>query len=294
VTAEERERFFAEARAFTPILAAEAGGATFLVRTTDEVVGRSLFVKGSRGDMGLVSRTLEILRALGQAERVEGRAFLDIGANIGTSSIAALRTGAFSGVVAFEPEPDNYRLLCVNLALNGFEHQARALPVAVSRTSGPAMLTLHTRNSGGHQVATGAGPAGLGDDAPHGEQIPVEAVSLDALVERGMLDAEAVGLVWLDVQGHEGHVLRGARSLTSAGTPVVLEFYPLMLSRSRGMPLLREVAAKRYTHFLDLRDVASPAAAGALLKPVVELSAYAARYSKHAEHHFTDLLLLRI
>src|SRR3712207_8527825 len=48
----------------------------------------------------------------------------------------------------------------------------------------------------------------VGDEQP---RIDVETVTLDGLVERGAIDAARTALVWVDVQGHEGRVLAGAR-----------------------------------------------------------------------------------
>lgn len=45
---------------------------------------------------------------------------LDIGANIGAFSIQSAVLGA-KKVFAFEPEPENYRILCENIKMNGFE-----------------------------------------------------------------------------------------------------------------------------------------------------------------------------
>jgi len=38
-----------------------------------------------------------------------------------------------------------------------------------------------------------------------------------------------LGLVWLDVQGHEGEVLAGARTLLESRVPVVMEYSSGML-----------------------------------------------------------------
>jgi hypothetical protein len=48
-------------------------------------------------------------------------------------------------------------------------------------------------------------------------------VTLDALLEAEGLSAAEVGMVWIDVQGHELAVLRGARSLLAEHIPVVVE-----------------------------------------------------------------------
>ena len=50
-----------------------------------------------------------------------GDVFVDVGANIGYFSVlAACLVGEGGQVFAFEPDPDNFRLLRDNVALNGF------------------------------------------------------------------------------------------------------------------------------------------------------------------------------
>ncbi|RPJ80913.1 MAG: hypothetical protein EHM18_17695, partial [Acidobacteria bacterium] len=46
------------------------------------------------------------------------------------------------------------------------------------------------------------------------------------------LSLEETGLVWVDIQGHEGHFLRGAQSLLRRGVPIVTEFWPYAIERS--------------------------------------------------------------
>ena len=46
-----------------------------------------------------------------------------------------------------------------------------------------------------------------------------------------MIDAERTGLLWMDAEAHEGHILEGASSLLERGTPMVLEWNPVILDR---------------------------------------------------------------
>jgi FkbM family methyltransferase len=285
-----REKFFAGAGRFTPIVAAASGSARFLVRPGDETVGRTLFLKRSRGEMGTLERAVSLLWSLGLKNRVRESTFLDIGANIGTSGIPAVLWHPFESAVACEPEPSNYELLRLNVVLNHLERQVLTLPVAVSDEVGTAELALHTWNSGGHQVVAGEGPVRKGVDAPRGEKIRVEKVTLDHLVARGLVDAHRVGLMWIDTQGHEGHVLRGASALLELGTPTVIEFYPALLERAGGYDSVVALAGEHFTHAIDLRARRSQDA-DAEIHPASELERVAERFDE--EHRFTDVLLVR-
>lgn len=50
----------------------------------------------------------------------EGQSWLDLGGNIGTFAVLALSLGA-QKVICYEPEPENFELLSLNLRLNDFE-----------------------------------------------------------------------------------------------------------------------------------------------------------------------------
>ena len=276
-TLDERLLFFAEAASYTPLLAVERADATFIVQTVDQVVGRLLFTKGRRREFDVLDRALAALAEVHMTASVAGSTFVDVGANIGTSVIEALRSHGFTRGVACEPEPTNYRLLKANLALNDLADRVRALPVAVSDAVGEIALFISRRNSGGHSLEPGR--AELPDDR---EQITVDRVTLDLLVERGLIDPAQVGLLWMDVQGHEGHVLRGAASLRTRGVPIVLEVSP-----SDGeVETLASVVSDAYTHFVDLRSPRSEHE----LHDVARLADFAAPF----EESHTDILVMRL
>ena len=83
-------------------------------------------------------------------EILEGDVVMDIGAHIGSFSILAAKKGAF--VYAYEPDPDNYELLKINIALNRLEHLITPKNYAVADYNGISKLYRCPTNFGGHSL----------------------------------------------------------------------------------------------------------------------------------------------
>ena len=171
-------------------------------------------------------------RELGAA--VSDRTFLDLGANIGTTTVAALRRHGFPRAVAFEPEPRNVELLAHNLLLNSVRDRVQVHACAASAAAGFAKLTTAPENAGDNRVVLGAGG-------------PVALVALDAVLDPG--DGY---VLWADVQGHEGHVLLGAEALLSRGTPAVMEFWPAQLRLAGGLDTFVDAVRRHFARVIDL------------------------------------------
>ncbi len=168
--------------------------------------------------------------------------FVDVGANIGTHSLFALRNG-FSNALCVEPEPRNFKLLRVNQILNDVDARCRNVMAAVSDFDGEISLELADDNLGDHRVQ--ASEVGEEHFRESGRQrISVPARTFDSILAEQALDPKAVGLVWIDTQGHEGQVLAGGRNLLNHHVPVVIEFWPYGLDRIGGYPVLRDVLAR--------------------------------------------------
>jgi hypothetical protein len=103
-------------------------------------------------------------------------------------------------------------------------------------------------------------------------------------------------MLWIDAEGHEGHILGGATALTEAGVPIVFEFEPANLDLRGGGSKVREIAESSYTHFIDVRRPEPDKTLSRFrLHPVDELWAHAERFldpSTRGRH--TDLLMLRL
>lgn len=283
-----RGYFFRAAARFTPVLGVEADGLRFVVSTSDEVIGKVTFMYRGFDEDAMRRLVAELARETGVAEPLRGRTILDVGGNIGTTSVYALRRFGAARAVAFEPEPGNLALLRQNLAANGIGDEVRVLPIALSDADGEVQFELSEENSGDHRVRTAdaGAPGAMGEERR--EVISVSARRLDGLVEDGTLDLEDVAIVWIDVQGHEGQVLAGATSAFAAGIPISVEYWPYGLERAGGLDLLHELVAKRCTTVIDLGPPFLEQEPVRL--PAAEIASLAARYP--GENGFADLLLL--
>jgi len=200
----------------------------------EDPISRSLFFYG-HFELDLVTPTLAHLRELGLIPSAGHGTVIDVGANIGVISIGMLNCGEFARAIAIEPDPRNFALLARNVRQNRIAELMMCLPVAVSDHQGTVEFELSADNFGDHRVRT-ASPRTFAANA-FGENarrvIPVPARKLDDLVTELPSDwTQDLALIWMDVQGHEGNVLRGARRILSTGVPVVAEFWPYGIARS--------------------------------------------------------------
>jgi FkbM family methyltransferase len=272
---EWRARFIGIAARITPYVAVERDGSLYFLPTRQKS-GVDRFTKRVWKETRHLQRALEVLEHVGV--EVPRATFVDVGAHIGTTAIAAVSRFGFESAVALEPEHANYRLMRVNLAANDLEARVRTFNVAVSSRVGTADLKLRLDFGSKHRLVA------EGEEQPP-STVGVPLTTLDTLVDDGSLDPAATSLLWLDVEGHELDVLQGARQLVERSVPLVMEFVPRRLQDGR-LAALGEVLAEHYTHVLDLR---LPPGNDPDLRPLGELAVLAERYARG----FTDLLVFR-
>jgi len=126
--------------------------------------------------------------------------FIDVGANLGYYTCLALQSGR--DVLAIEPQPRNLRSLYQNLIINGWEHNAEVMPVALA--AAPGLLTLY--GASGPSASLLKNWAGY--SPRHSQTIAVS--TLDNLLA-GRFANERL-LVKIDVEGAELGVLQGAQA----------------------------------------------------------------------------------
>jgi len=274
-----RMEAFDRAGQLTPLLAVDSEDLRFVVDVRDSRIGRTLFAGGARADMHVLDRVLHLLEAHGAPFDRANATFVDIGANIGTTTLAAVGRLGFASAVAVEPAPDNHRLLRVNLAANGLEERVSTHQVALGAEQALVWLQLSPENSGGHRVKPGRRGSGQGNGGVH-----VQQTTLDALAAAGTLDPERVGLLWMDAEGAEPDVVRGAGSLVGRGVPLVLEVKTTKLRRDGQLDAFGALLREHYTHAVDL---------GARDDEPVPLGELFARWACADDPGRTDLLVLR-
>lgn len=270
----QRAEFFAAAREHTGHVSVVVDGVTYLVETSDDGVGADLFVRRLRPELVVLRRALEASK---DARR--GRtSFVDVGANLGTTILPALRAG-FTDGVAVEPGPETARLLRANCALNAPDGAVRVIEAAASNEPGEALLDV-SRSPGAFNLAGGYG-------RPVKATLAVKVVTLDGLVEEGAIAPERVGMLWLDVQGNEAAVLSASGRLLAAAPPLVLATRRFKLEAREELDRLLALLRPQYARLTDLR-VPHLRAPGWKPKwrPLAELSEVV------AERGTTDVLVL--
>ena len=192
-------------------------------------------------------RRLPLAEILEARELAVGRAMIDIGANVGTTSIPRALLGDFNWVYAIEPDPLNYACLVRNIVSNGVRGLVLPDRVAIGDTNGE--MTMHLRRSGTHHLVTHA------EHVSEGERMVVPCLTLDTWVDRIGIDLSEVGFIKSDTQGWDARVLAGAqRVLAQRHIAWQIEFSPAMLERS-GKSTAEVVALleHHFTHFIDPR-----------------------------------------
>lgn len=232
-------------RDLTPIAAtlAQPGRPQFLYATDDTVIGPALAHDGAF-DAQQMTVALDVVAGLGRA----GGAFIDVGANIGTATVAALWDFGYERALCLEPDELNGRLLRCNLVMNGLEDRVVVQECAVSDSLGEVVLELATDNRGDHRVRVGEAQQGAFDEDERATR-RVPAVTLDEALDRADLHPDDLGVIWVDTQGHEGRVLAGARGAAAGGVPFVVELWPYGLRRAEGLEQFLRLAEELFTDY---------------------------------------------
>jgi FkbM family methyltransferase len=283
-----RARAFHVATRLTPFVGIEHDGVRYVISTRERRgVGYCTFVNGTFEEENVRRMLVELDRRLG-IKALRGMTVLEVGANLGTETVSLLRRHGVERVVAFEPDAENARFLRANLALNGVHDRAEIHEMALSDVDTTLLLECSAENWGDHRVRVA--DVQVADRYKEAERLTVRipARRLDSLVETGEIDLDAVGLVWMDAQGHEGHVLAGAQRLVAARIPVLTEYWPYALDRAGGLDRFHDLVADGYGTIVDLQSNRDEPPVALDAARVAEL---ADRYSDPCSS-YSDLLLL--
>lgn len=278
------------AQRLSPIMAVDDGDIRYLVDTSDRGPITVGLVGEGTWDEPLMRKTSDLLaKLLDRPEPLKGRVFLDVGGNIGTATLCALKRFDAGRAVAFEPEPRNFKFLKLNLIANDLEDRALPVQAAISDQPGELVLEIAPENVGDHRIRTGDEVTGgdLGEDRR--ETVTVQAMTLDGALERAQVAAQDIGLVWIDVQGHEPQVLAGASDVLASGAPVLLEYWPYGLGRAGGLDTMHEQLRTQFSEAWEVgeeRDAGPPTPVD-----LDDLDAFAARFPH--PYDSTNLLLLK-
>lgn len=187
---------------------------------------------------------------------------IDIGAHQGFYTIKlAKESGEKGRVIAIEPAPENFEILCKNIELN---HLTNVTPInkALSNYNGIGTLytydLLHRLNSGKHFLR------GTNLDEPHGRELDkpipspqwptsVDVMTLDKIVEE--LNLNRIDIIKMDVEGAEVKIIEGSQNVLTHFEPkLVIEIhYNHEIDK-----LLRKYGYMRTEHYERLQISSNP------------------------------------
>lgn len=201
------------------LLIAHVDETYFILNSSDKVISRSVFVNQRAFDMEKLHEAIEFLD-------IKLDLLIDVGANIGTVCLSALTNNLCNTAIAIEPDPINFKLLDLNIKLNGLNIRIQVYNYALSDGNCCQMeFELSKTNFGDHRLRFQTMPGNF--DESQRETIFVNTKMLDSLVSIGSPNT----ILFMDTQGSEGLVLKGATNLLNKRIPIVTEFWPYGLNR---------------------------------------------------------------
>lgn len=212
------------ARDVMPYISVEADGLTFFFKNTDH----SILDNMVESHKIWASEDMDFILSYYDSISARPGTIVDIGANVGTSVIYFRnKLGADTEFYAVEPVTDNFNLLKANCAINGFS-DINAFRYGISDAIGEASLQINPANMATCKIA-GSDSDNLvfeKDESSYvGDTVPL--ITLDAFVSQNGINKDAPVLFWIDVEGHEPEVFKGAKeTFKDTDSVVFCEFNP--------------------------------------------------------------------
>lgn len=195
---------------------------------------------GVSGDLGLIRSAANdraVLMAYGRSGGLEqvivrtlqaffaatGGTYMDVGANIGLTTIPIARNPMVR-CIAFEPEPGNFNFLKLNVATNLEGNLVESHQIALLDRPGTVSLAIADGNLGDHRVSR----TGI----PGRRSVAVPAAPLDEFYDRiaGPL------AIKVDTQGAEPFIVAGGQKVLSRAGLLAIEFCPFLMRQMGGDP----------------------------------------------------------
>jgi FkbM family methyltransferase len=152
---------------------------------------------------------------------------LDIGANCGYTALVFSTTAA-QKVYAFEPDPDNIKMLKDLVTKKRLTQRVNVVAAAVGASDGELTLWRNPGHHADHRIATDSFKAEHSDVLDSAIRVPV--VSIDAFLERNC-PISRVSFIKIDVQGYEPAVCEGLLKTLNRfpDVRVALEYCPAQI-----------------------------------------------------------------
>ena len=220
----------------------------YIVNSSDIAIGRSLYING-HFEFDTFLHALKILE-----NKIKKKTLIDIGANIGSICIPAIKRKIFENCIAIEPEPYNYNLLSKNIFINDVNDKIETLNIALGQFDDEQLkFELSVDNFGDHRIKPDSKEKNFYNEDKR-KIITVNTKKLDTIMKRfNPKDT----FIWIDTQGYESFVLDGGINTLSKKTPMVIEFWPYGLDKFNSYNLLKKNLIKadyKYCYNLNSKN----------------------------------------
>lgn len=217
--------------------------------------------------------------------------FLDIGANIGTTTIQATEFVNVDACIAFEPSSDNYALLMANVFLNKLQHIITAHKYAVGEFKAENKLRLSPVGSGDNRLRNEMQLSEFQQFYNHNDTIREEDVSTIVIDDFLHQELGNIKYVWIDVQGYEYFVLKGCNKLLEQDNiSIQIEYWPHGLIETKSLELLNQYLINNFTGYIDMNEYSET---NGFIHDVNDIIFLADKLLQVNPNFHTDLFLLK-
>ncbi len=151
---------------------------------------------------------------------------VDLGGNIGLTSVWLTKQYAFKQIIVVEPVAENADLAESNLKNNLGDAQFQLIRAAIGPADGVTHFTLNSASNQGHISTSSAGSAAVAPADQGSLEVPV--VSMKTLLKRLPEGAE-IDVLKIDIEGGEQGLLDGDLSWLSSVRSIIIEFHPTVV-----------------------------------------------------------------
>jgi len=213
-------------------------------------------------------------KAIKLAKSKKSYMLVDIGANIGSITIPAIKKKYFKQAIAFEPSEESYKLLKANILINDLYLKVQLEKIALSNSKGfKKLLSNDKYNKGDNKIVSNTS-----------KSPDIELVKTDFLDSYTSKLNKKNSFIKIDVQGHETEILVSSKKTLSKKIPLMIEFEPSNMKKNWSKDFI--YIYKFYKFFYDLKQK-NPK------KQKVDINALRLVHAHYKKiNSFTDLLFL--
>jgi FkbM family methyltransferase len=200
---EQAKYLYKVSKSVMPYQVCNVDNTNYIYNTQDNCIS-SFMVKY---DETYSKKEIELFSDLANIKCATGGYFLDIGGNIGTTSLFIKnRINKSLKVIAFEPVRENYNMYRINCILNNCE-DIIVENLGVSNKSTTSSIKINRSNFGASEIVS------ENDININDEIDSIQCISLDEYINEHNINPKDIKYIWMDIEGHEANAIEGAKNL---------------------------------------------------------------------------------